>query len=144
MILEYCHNILKVNFVVATPLKEIEKMWVIIELLIATVFASLGQVFWKLGMREIGPVMKYDWSMIAKLFMNLQVDIGILFYAVGTIFWLIALSKKDLGYVYPFIVGTYILVLIFSRLILSKSFGLYRSIGAVIVMLGLVVIIKGG
>lgn len=126
------------------PLKGIEKMWVIIELLIATVFASLGQVFWKLGMREIGPVMKYDWSMIAKLFMNLQVDIGILFYAVGTIFWLIALSKKDLGYAYPFIAGTYILVLILSYFILGEHFGVYRIVGAGIVLLGFLFIIKGG
>ena len=119
-------------------------MWIIFELFIAVILASIGQVFWKLGMRDLGPIINYDISIISKIFTNIFIDIGILFYGIGTIFWLFALSKKDLGYVYPFIAGTYILVLILSRLILNESFGLYRSIGAVIVLLGLVVIIKGG
>lgn len=71
-------------------------MWIILELLIAVIFASLGQIFWKLGMRDIGPILKYDLSVITKIFTNLQIDMGILFYAIGTIFWLVALSKKDL------------------------------------------------
>jgi uncharacterized membrane protein len=119
-------------------------MRTIIELLIAVIFSSIGQVFWKLGMRDLGPIINYDLSIILKIFTNLFVDIGLLCYAISTIFWLISLSKEDLGYVYPFIAGTYILVLIFSWLILNESFGLNRSIGAVIVLLGLVVIIRGG
>ncbi len=119
-------------------------MWVILELLIATVFASLGQVFWKLGMRGIGPVTNYDLVTIVKIFTNLQVDIGILFYATSTIFWLIALSKKDLGYAYPFIAGTYILVLVLSYFILGEHFGTYRAVGAGIVLFVLLFIIKCG
>lgn len=119
-------------------------MWIILEILIATIFASFGQVFWKLGMREIGPVMNYDLSIISKIFLNLKVDIGILFYAFGTVFWLIALSKKDLGYVYPFIAGTYIIVLIISYFILEENFGIYRIVGACIVLLGLLLVVKSG
>lgn len=101
-------------------------MWIIIELLIAIIFASLGQVFWKSGLRDIGPIMKYDLSMITKIFFNF------------------ALSKKDLGYVYPFIAGTYILVLIFSYFMLGEHFETDRLIGACIVLVGLLFIIKGG
>jgi len=119
-------------------------MKVIFELVIATFFASFGQVFWKLGMRDLGAVMEYNLSTIVKIFMNLQVGIGLLFYAIGTIFWLAALSKKDLGYVYPFIAGTYLLVLILSHFILGEHFGTYRIIGASIVLLGLLFIVKGG
>lgn len=119
-------------------------MWIIIELLAASFFASLGQVLWKSGMRDLGSVMKYDVSTIIKIFTNIQVDIGILFYAISTIFWLVALSKKDLSYVYPFIAGTYILVLILSHFILGEPFGLYRIVGGIIVLSGLLFIIKGG
>jgi len=118
-------------------------MWIILKLIIAIIFASLGQIFWKLGMREIGPIIKYDLSIITKIFTNIQIDIGILFYAIGTIFWLVALSKKDLGYVYPFIAGIYIIVLILSNIIIGEKFGLYRLSGAIIVLLGLLLIIKG-
>jgi len=119
-------------------------MKVILELIIATIFASFGQVFWKLGMRDVGAIMRYDLSTIVNMFMNIQVCIGIIFYAIGTIFWLVALSKKDLGYVYPFIAGTYILVLVLSHLILGEDFGTYRIVGASIVLLGLLFIVKGG
>lgn len=119
-------------------------MRTILEILIAVIFSSIGQVSWKLGMRNLGPIINYDISIILNIFTNLFVDIGLLCYAISTIFWLFALSKEDLGYVYPFIAATYILVLIFSWLILNESFGLYRSAGAVIVLLGLMVIIKGG
>jgi drug/metabolite transporter (DMT)-like permease len=95
-------------------------------------------------MLGIGPITKYDWSVIIKIFTNLQVDIGILFYAISTIFWLIALSKKDLGYAYPFIAGTYILVLGLSYFILGEHFGIYRAVGAGVVLLGLLIIVKGG
>lgn len=118
-------------------------MWIIIELIIAVTFASLGQIFWKLGMRDFGPVIKYDLSIIMKIFANPLVDIGILFYMIGTIFWLIALSKKDLVYVYPFIAGTYIIVLILSYFILGERFGIYRLAGAIVVLFGLLLITKG-
>ena len=118
-------------------------MWIILELIIAVAFASLGQIFWKLGMRDFGPILKYDISIILKIFTNQLVDVGILFYAIGTIFWLIALSKKDLGYVYPFIAGTYIIVLLLSYFIIGEKFGLTRFIGACIVLFGLLIIIKG-
>lgn len=118
-------------------------MWIIVELVIAILFASIGQLFWKLGMNKLGPISNYDLCTIGNVFINLQVDIGILFYAVGTIFWLIALSKKDLSYVYPFIAGTYIIVLILSYFIIGEKFGLYRFAGAIVVLLGLLLVIKG-
>lgn len=119
-------------------------MKVIYELIVATFFASFGQVFWKLGMRDVGVIMEYKLSTIISIFMNPQVCIGLLFYAIGTIFWLVALSKKDLGYVYPFIAGTYLLVLILSYFFLGEHFGTYRVIGASVVLVGLLFIVKGG
>lgn len=117
-------------------------MLVIIELVIAIFFASIGQLFWKLGMNKLGPIANYDLHTIENIFTNLQVDIGILFYAIGTIFWLVALSKKDLSYD-PFIAGTYIIVLILSYFIIGEKFGLYKFMGAIVVLFGLLLIIKG-
>lgn len=125
------------------PTKWIDNMGFILELLIAVIFSSIGQVFWKLGMRDLGPIINYDISIILKIFTNLFVDIGLLCYAISTIFWLVALSKEDLGYVYPFVAATYVLVLIFSYYFLNEHFGIYRIIGTGIVLLGLLFIIKG-
>lgn len=118
-------------------------MKAIFDIIIAISFAALGQIFWKLGMKNIGLIDRYDLGTIIEIFKNIQVDIGIIFYASSTVFWLIALSKKDLSYVYPFIAGTYIIVLILSNIIIGEKFGFYRLSGAIVVLLGLLLIIKG-
>lgn len=118
-------------------------MKAIFDITAAISLAALGQIFWKLGMKSIGLIDKYDLGTIIEIFKNIKVDIGILFYAISTVFWLIALSKKDLSYAYPFIAGTYIIVLILSNIIIGEKFGLYRFVGAIVVLLGLLLIIKG-
>lgn len=119
-------------------------MKAILDIIIAVTLAALGQIFWKLGMKSIGIINKYDFNTIAGIFKNLQVEIGVLLYALSTVFWLIALSKKELSYVYPFIAGTYIIVLALSHIIIGEQFGVYRLVGASIVLVGLMLIIKGG
>ncbi|MCD1294176.1 multidrug resistance protein [Methanocella sp. CWC-04] len=119
-------------------------MNVIIELLIATVLAAAGQVSWKLGMRGVGAIESYDIPTLFRMFTNWQVDLGLALYAISTVFWLSALSKKDLSYAYPFIAGTYIFVLVLSYLFLGENFGIYRVIGAGVVLAGLFIIIRGG
>ncbi|HEY3422702.1 MAG TPA: hypothetical protein VGK13_06045, partial [Methanocellaceae archaeon] len=109
-------------------------MDVTIELLISTLFAAAGQVSWKLGMRGTGSLSleSFDIPTMTKVFTNWQVDLGLLLYALSTLFWLSALSKKDLSYVYPFIAGTYILVLVLSYLFLGENFGLTKVMGAAV------------
>lgn len=119
-------------------------MKAIFDIITAVSLAALGQVFWKLGMKSIGLIDKYDLSTIIGIFKNVQVDIGVLLYATSTVFWLIALSKKDLSYVYPFIAGTYIIVLALSYFLIGEKFGLYRLAGACVVLLGLLLIIRDG
>jgi multidrug transporter EmrE-like cation transporter len=117
----------------------------IVELLISTLLAAVGQVSWRLGMRGIGEIslVSLDISTYYKVFTNWQVDLGLLLYAASTLFWLSALSKKDLSYAYPFIAGTYIIVLALSYFFLNEHFGVTRIIGAGLVLTGLFVIIRG-
>ncbi len=119
-------------------------MKAIYDILAAIILAALGQIFWKLGMGKIGSIDSYGFDSILKLLKNAYVDLGIFLYAASTIFWLVALSKKDLSYVYPFIAGTYILVLLASHFMLGEKFGAYKFIGAAIVLLGLLIIFKEG
>jgi multidrug transporter EmrE-like cation transporter len=119
-------------------------MDVIFELITSTVFAAAGQVSWRMGMRNIGPLEVYDIGSFFKVFTNWQVDLGLILYALSTLFWLSALSKKDLSYSYPFIAGTYIMVLLLSYFVLGENFNITRAVGAGVVLAGLFIIIKGG
>ena len=117
-------------------------MNVIIIILIGIIFASLGQIFWKIGMNSMGPITNYSPSTIITIFLNPYILSGLAMYGLGTIFWLIALSKKDLSFVYPFIALTFIIVLTLSNVILKENIGVYRIIGTFIIILGLILIMK--
>lgn len=119
-------------------------MDVIIDLILSTILAAAGQVTWKLGLKSTGTFDSYDLGTLIHVFTNWQVLLGIVLYGLSTIFWLSALSKKDLSYVYPFVAGTYLLVLVLSYFLLNENFGLDRVFGAALVLTGLVIIVRGG
>jgi len=122
--------------------EEREKMNVIIIILSGILCASLGQVFWKLGMNAVGAIDNFSISGIVSMFLNPLVFLGLLMYGLSTIFWLIALSQKDLSYVYPFIALTFIIVLLLSKFLLHENVGLYRIVGTLIIIAGLIIVVN--
>lgn len=119
------------------------KMNTIIVILIGILFASLGQVFWKIGMNSMGAIEKFSIPGILSMFFNPVVLIGLFMYGLSTIFWLIALSQKDLSYVYPFVSLTFIIVLFLSYFVLKEQIGTARIIGTTIIIIGLMVVVRG-
>lgn len=117
-------------------------MNVIIIILIGVILASIGQILLKIGMNSIGPITNYAPSTVIATFSNPHILSGLAMYGLATIFWLIALSKKDLSFVYPFIALTFIIVLILSSVILNENIGIYRIIGTIIIILSLILIMK--
>jgi uncharacterized membrane protein len=117
-------------------------MNIIVVILAGTIFAAIGQVSWKLGMNQAGQLMGINTTTLSAMLLNPYVLLGFLMYGLGTIFWLIALSKKDLSFVYPFISMTYIFVLLLSSLVLKESIGINRLVGTLIIIIGLIVIAR--
>ena len=120
-----------------------DPMNVILIILIGILFASLGQVFWKIGMNAIGSINTFTYSDIVPIFSNLYIILGLLMYGLGTIFWLIALSQKDLSYVYPFISLTFIVVFFLSYFVLKEEVSTARIVGTIIIVVGLMVVVRG-
>lgn len=117
-------------------------MNVIVIILIGLIFASVGQIVLKMGMNSMGPITNYAPSTIITIFLNPYILSGLAMYGLSAIFWLIALSTEDLSFVYPFIALTFIIVLILSNVILKENIGMYRIIGTLIIILGLILIMK--
>jgi len=109
-------------------------------ILISVIFAAIGQVAWKFGMNQIGTL---SLSSLVSALLNPFVLLGFVMYGLSTIFWLIALSKKDLSFVYPFISLTYVLVLLLSSMLLKESIGLNKLVGTVAIIIGLLIISRG-
>jgi len=112
----------------------------IVIILIGVVFAAFGQVSWKLGMNQAGQLNALNFTTLSTVLLNSYVLLGFVLYGLSTIFWLIALSKKDLSFVYPFISLTYILVLVLSSLVLKESIGLNKIAGIIAIIIGLIII----
>ena len=106
-------------------------------------FASLGQVFWKIGMNSVGAIDNFSISGIISMFLNPLVVLGLIMYGLSTVFWLIALSQKDLSFVYPFISLTFIIVLLLSHFVLKEHVSTARIIGTIIIVIGLMVVVRG-
>jgi len=112
----------------------------IIIIIIGVVFAAIGQVSWKLGMNQAGQISAMNLAYISSVLLNPYVLLGFVMYGLSTVFWLIALSKRELSFVYPFISLTYILVLVLSSLVLKESIGINKVAGTVAIIAGLVII----
>ncbi len=112
----------------------------IIIIIIGVVFAAIGQVSWKLGMNQAGQISAMNLAYISSVLLNPYVLLGFMMYGLSTVFWLIALSKKDLSFVYPFISLTYILVLALSSIVLKESIGINKIAGTLAIIVGLIII----
>lgn len=111
-------------------------------IIIGIIFAAFGQVSWKLGMNQAGQLAALNLATLSTVLLNPYVLLGFVMYALSTIFWLIALSKKELSFVYPFISLTYIIVLVLSSLVLKESMGVNKLVGTLIIIIGLIIIAR--
>lgn len=102
--------------------------------------ASVGQLLFKIGMNKVGVINNFGIHSLVRIFGNIYVLIGCGFYLIGLFLWLVALSKKNLNYVYPFTILTFILVLFFSQFILNESISRYVAAGYFLIIAGIIVI----
>ena len=114
----------------------------LIIILAGIAFASLGQISWKWGMNIEGAVTKLDLDTLMSMIMNPYVVLGLAMYGLSTLCWLIALSRKDLSYVYPFTILTFIIVLLTSKFLFNEELPVLRIIGTLIVIFGILVIVR--
>jgi len=54
--------------------------------------------------------------------------------------WLIAMSKFELSYIYPFLSLNYVIILVGSQLLLGESVSLLRYGSVLLIVIGLVII----
>jgi len=117
-------------------------MNIILVILAGILCASLGQVFWKIGMNAVGAIDSVSLQTLAAMFTSPLVILGLCMYGLSTVFWLVALSQKDLSYVYPFIALTFIIVLLLSKFLLHENVGAYRIFGTLVIIAGLLLVVR--
>jgi drug/metabolite transporter (DMT)-like permease len=115
----------------------------IIYILISVVGGAGGQILLKRGMNSMGALtLSLDGlgNIIWRLATNPFVITGLAIYVLSTLFWLVALSRVDLSFAYPFASMSYIVMLVASLLLFRENVSLLRVAGSVVVMLGVLLI----
>jgi multidrug transporter EmrE-like cation transporter len=82
-------------------------------------------------------------SFIASLLMNPWVITGILATFLAGVSWMLAMTRFEIGYAYPFVSLNYVIILAASVLYFQESLSASKIVGTVLVVAGIVVISRG-
>jgi uncharacterized membrane protein len=77
---------------------------------------------------------------IAHTLMQPEVIAGLLIYGFGTVCWMIAVSQKDISFLFPLSSVNYVLVVAASALLFSEVISLKRGLGVGLIVVGMIVL----
>jgi drug/metabolite transporter (DMT)-like permease len=115
----------------------------IVYILSSVLLGAVGQILLKKGMASMGPLtltLNQLLPLLWRMGTNPYVFGGLAIYVSGTVFWLVALSRVELSYAYPFASLSYVLMLIASWLLFSEQISVVRLLGTVVIGLGVFLI----
>jgi len=82
-------------------------------------------------------------SLAFSMLLNPYIIIAIVLTFLAGVTWMIAMTKFEISYAYPFTLLGLILVTIFSVIFFGESINIYKLIGIVFIIFGIIVISKG-
>jgi len=107
--------------------------------------SALGQTAFKVGVGQSTASPDASvWIKTAAMVFSPMVMLGLVLYGVGTVFWLFALRQLDLSLAYPFVAMSFVMVAGSGMLLLGEPFQPSRVIGLVLIVVGLLVMARGG
>lgn len=112
-------------------------------ILTSTIFGVVGQLMLKRGMTILGPLTLSATGapgLVWRVFTTPAVILGLAIYVGATFFWLLALSRVQLTYAYPFASLSYVLIVIAAWLTLGEHPSPARLGGMGIIMTGVLLI----
>ncbi len=109
-------------------------------ILLSTSIGALAQITLKIGMTQYGPI-GLGLGMILAVFHPI-VFTGLALYFISAMFWIIALSKTEVSYAYPFASLGYAIVALLGWLFLNEQIKLLRIIGITVIILGVYIVGK--
>ncbi|MFY0681394.1 MAG: EamA family transporter [Thalassovita sp.] len=107
--------------------------------------SAVAQTAFKLGVSrvEITETMGILAKALSFLFSPFVV-LGLALYGVGTVLWLFALREMDLSLAYPFVAISFVMVVLSGVFFLGEPLQLSRMAGLGLIVLGLLVLARGG
>jgi drug/metabolite transporter (DMT)-like permease len=115
-------------------------------LITASALTVIGEVLLKLGVNVVSErvgAFSLAPNVLWATFTDWRVILGFALVFGGSLFWLGVISRVNLSFAYPLLALNYVLILIPSRFLLGETISPSRIVGAVIVVIGVIVITWG-
>ena len=116
-------------------------LMIFVLLLIAICLSVSGELLLKAGMNRVG---QFDLSpiVILRTFSEWRIVLGFALIFGGSLFWLGVISRVDFSFAYPLLALSYVVSLIPARLLLGEDVTPNRVIGAIIIVIGVIVVTR--
>lgn len=82
-------------------------------------------------------------SFVGHLFLNPWVMSSIVATLLAGVSWMLAMTKFEISYAYPWTALNFILMLSFGILLFNESISSFKVIGTLLVMIGIVMVARG-
>ncbi|NJN16406.1 MAG: EamA family transporter [Oscillochloris sp.] len=115
-------------------------------LLTASTLTVIGEVLLKLGINQVTArvgAFSLSPNVLIATFSDWRVLLGFVLVFGGALFWLGVISRVNLSLAYPLLALNYVIILIPSRWLLHEPITPAKVIGAMIVVIGVIVITVG-
>jgi multidrug transporter EmrE-like cation transporter len=115
-------------------------------ILVSVALAAVAQLTLKHGMNQVtthGTVpldLKDPVDVLRRVVTNPSVMLGLGIFVLSAAAWLVVLSRASLSFAYPFVSLTYVLILLFDRLVLDVQVSPLRWAGVAFIMVGIVLV----
>jgi multidrug transporter EmrE-like cation transporter len=119
----------------------------IIIILLSIVMSSTAHVLLKKGMMthaSNGISSDGVFSLVWVVVTNVWVMGGMFLHVSALVIWLLALSKVDISFAYPFLALGYVLVSAMAWLWLGEELSQMRIIGMAVIVIGILILAKAG
>lgn len=111
-------------------------------ILLTLIFTVAGQLLVKRGMIEVGPTPS-QLDLLPRFFgqalTNWKVIGGLSAAVIAALSWMMAISRSDLSFAYPFMGLAIVLVLALSGVLFQERIPLTRWVGVLVVCLGIII-----
>ncbi len=115
----------------------------ILSTIIFTVYSQLV-MRWRVGLAgTVPPGIEEKLFFVGKLLINPWVLSGIFSTFLAGVSWMLAMTRFEISYAFPFVSLNYVVVLVAGYFLFGESFGLLKLAGTALIVVGLVVIAKG-
>ncbi|WP_027415579.1 hypothetical protein [Aneurinibacillus terranovensis] len=113
-------------------------------IIFSVMVGSVGQVLLKVGMNKIGSTsLNVLPSKLITIFTNPMIVLGFICFISSSLLWMVVISGNQLSSAYPMVSLGYIFVFIMSIFLFNETVTVPKSIGLMVIVLGVFLMNKG-